>query len=248
MDRTRIWLMGWGLTMAASGLGPTGAQEPAKGLSQLADRLNLTDRNVGTWLERLGAAGEGRTGERLLVLGPSGEAVAERNGGESSVVIDPELDRLLLDPGQPVVLVHNHPASVGLSAADIGQIAKPGVTAILAIGHDGSMFLAAAGPAMSRDFLEDRQYAQALREVKARLRTSAPSARVSSAERDAHLNHLVTRALAEARVIQYWFALRGASRESYQRARSVFNQVVAGAAAQLKNTRAATGRAASPHA
>ena len=48
------------------------------------------------------------------------------------------------------VLVHNHPSSVGLSAADIGQLSKPGVAAIVAIGHDGSVFVASAGRAMNR--------------------------------------------------------------------------------------------------
>ena len=55
-----------------------------------------------------------------------------------------------------VVLVHNHPANAGLSAADTQQLAKPGVAAIVAVGHDGSVFIASAGPRLNRDFFEMR--------------------------------------------------------------------------------------------
>ena len=41
----------------------------------------------------------------------------------------------------------------------MGQLAKPGVAAIVAIGHDGSVFIASAGPRFDPDLFEERQCA-----------------------------------------------------------------------------------------
>lgn len=49
------------------------------------------------------------------------------------------------------------------------------------------------------------------------------------------MSHLVALALARASIIDYWFTLRGTGRESFDRARVVFNRVVVGAAAQLRS-------------
>jgi hypothetical protein len=125
-------------------------------------------------------------------------------------------------------------ANAGLSAADTQQLAKPGAAAIVAVGHDGSVFIASAGPRLNRDLFEVRQYALAQAEVRKRLRGEWASGRVSVAVSDAHFSHLVTLALAKANIVQYWFSLRGTGRESYEGARIVFSQVVVGAAAQLK--------------
>jgi hypothetical protein len=157
-----------------------------------------------------------------------------RQGQGSSVRVDPELDTLLLTQGTEIVLIHNHPANVGLSADDLRQLTKPGVLAIVAIGHEGSVFVAAAGPRMDRQFFADRQYAFARAEITRRLRAEWPSGRVSVADSDAHFTHLVTSALAKAGVVRYWFKLRGPSRYSYERARFVFGQLVAGAAARVR--------------
>jgi hypothetical protein len=151
------------------------------------------------------------------------------------VYVDAELDRVLLQPGLGSVLVHNHPASVGLSGPDLGQLSKPGVAAVIAVGHDGSVFAASAGRRMHPEFLESRQYELAKVEVVKRLRAQWPSGSVSVAASDAHLSHLVALAMAKAGIIDYWFVLRGAGRESFDNARVVFNQVVVGAASRLSN-------------
>ena len=142
-------------------------------------------------------------------------------------------------------MVHNHPSSVGLSAADIGHLAKPGVLAILALGHDGSVFVASAGEAMDPDVLEATQYVRALQEVKRRLRVEWPSRSASVAASDVQLNHLVARALAQAGVIRYWSELRGSNRDTYEVGRPAFSRVVAGAGAYLRrveNPALANGR------
>src|SRR5262249_2609899 len=159
----------------------------------------------------LGVHSPGPVSERLLIVDSAGQPIVERDGRTSSVVLDVDLDRLLTTPGRSAVLVHNHPSNVGLSAADIGQLSKPGVAAIVAIGHDRSVFIASAGPATDGYFLEARQYTRALNEVTRRLRAEWPSQSVSVSVSDAQLNHLVARALAQVGIIQYWADLRGDS-------------------------------------
>ncbi|HET7219409.1 MAG TPA: hypothetical protein VFJ02_15235 [Vicinamibacterales bacterium] len=204
-------------------------------LARMAASLDLTETGVRRWLEQLGAGSLGAPGEQLMAVSPTGTPLLDRRGGSgSSVRLDPELDTLLREPDRSVVLIHNHPASGGLSAADVGQLAKAGVAAIVAVGHDGSVFAAAAGPQFDRDFFEERQYAVARAEVFKRLRAEWPSGRLSVPVSDAHLSHLVTLALARANVVRYWFELRGVNRESFEAARFIFGRAVTGAADRLR--------------
>jgi hypothetical protein len=234
MESRPIVLAVWLVAAIMAGTGIAGAQERPKELTELAARLNISNRGVSAWLDELGARSDEPGSERLLIVSASGEPIATRKGTTSSVVIEADLDRLLREHGQRIVLVHNHPSSVGLSAADIGNVAKPGIAAIVAIGHDGSVFIASAGPAMDPDLLEATQYARALQEVKRRLRLEWPSRGASVAASDAQLNHLVARALAKADIIRYWSELRGSNLYSYQVGQPAFSRVVAGAAAYLR--------------
>jgi hypothetical protein len=224
------------LVVMATGVGQAREGEQGTDLRRMATQLDLSERGVRLWLHQLGVNGDrdGEAAERLLAVSMTGERLLERPGGSSSVRVDPELDRLLLLSDRTVVLIHNHPANVGLSGADLRQLTKPGVVAIVAIGHDGSVYMASGGPRLDWEFFEERQYAPAKAEVLQRLRTILPSGRVSVAASDAHGSHLVTRALERAGIIRYWFELRGARRESYESARSVFGQVVEGAAGRLR--------------
>jgi hypothetical protein len=63
--------------------------------------------------------------------------------------------------------------------------------------------------------------------------TRSGARRVSVAVCDAHLSHLVTLALSKADIIQYWYVLRGASRSSYESARTIFGHVAESAASRL---------------
>ena len=217
----------------AAGAAGTAVQGRPRDVSVVAARLDLTETGVRKWLERLGATVLGASTERLLAVSLTGTLLLDRGGGSSFVQLGPELDTLLRAPDASIVLIHNHPAGAGLSAADISQLAKPGVAAIVAIGHDGSVFVAGAGPNLDRDFFEERQYPAARAEVFERLRSEWPS-RLSVAASDAHLSHLVMLALDRAAIVDYWFELRGANRESFETARIIFGRVVAGAAARLR--------------
>ena len=237
MNQARFLIAGWVTLALASGVSGKAAPERVTNLPDLVATLDLTERGVRRWLDELSVTADEPPTERLLAVNITGERLFERHGGSSSVRVDPELDDTLRQPDMAVVLLHNHPTNVGLSVADMGQLAKPGVAAIVAIGHDGSVFIASTGPRFDRYFFEERQCALASAEVAKRLRAEWGSRRVAVAVSDTHFNHLVTLALAKARMVQYWFNLRGADRESYERGRAVFGNVVVGAAERLKKSK-----------
>lgn len=233
MTRPGLLMAGWMTMATAHAAGAQVVQKPPIDLSELAERLQLTDAGVWRWLDRLGAE-DGSRAERLLALESTGKILIERRGDDSTVRVDPELDDLLLRPGAGIVLVHNHPASVGLSLADLRHVHKPGVVAVVAIGHDGSVFIAAAGPRFDHSGAADLHYPVALAEIRDRLRREWPSGRLSIAASDAHTSHLVTLAFARARVVQYWFKFRGGSLVTYQETPFVFTRIAALGAARLK--------------
>ena len=233
MGRPELLLAGWMTIGSAHAAGAQVVPKPPIDLSDLAERLELTDGGVRRWLDRLGAKDASRA-ETLVALDSTGKILIERRGGESSVRVDPELDDLLLRPGAGVVMIHNHPANVGLSLADLRHLYKPGVAAIVAIGHDGSVFIASAGPRFDHPAAADLHYPVALAEIRDGLRREWPAGRLSVEAGDAHTSHLITLAFARARVVQYWFKLRGGSLVSYQETPFVFNRIAALGAARLK--------------
>src|SRR5262245_37716662 len=174
MAGTRI-LLATLIVAATAGTGIVSAKDDSKDLRDLATRLKLTDRGLTAWRERLEVESGGQAAERLVIVNESGEILVEKSGNAALVIVDRELDQLLRDGRKRVVMVHNHPSSVGLSGPDIGHLSKPGVVAIVAVGRDGSVFIASAGRAMDPDLLEATQYARALQEVKRRLRLEWPS-------------------------------------------------------------------------
>lgn len=202
-------------------------------LPALATTLDLSETGVRWWLAQLGVAAQSPPLERLLGVSPTGELLLTRRGGSSFVRLDGELETLLARPETSLVLVHNHPRNVGLSYDDLRVLAKPGVAAIVAIGHDGSVFLASAGPGMTAGEFR-KLYARTAGEVRKKLQSGWLSRRVPVEVRDAHFSHLVTAALARAGVVHYWVALRGPARQTFDRGRLFFNWVVVGAAERVK--------------
>ena len=203
-------------------------------VSCVVSTLDLTDRGAANWLERLQWTGSEGPAERLAAVSLAGETLMAINGGQSSVHVDAEMDRLLLQAGRSIILVHNHPSNVGLSAADIGQLAKPGVAAIVAIAHDRSVFVAMRGDRADAGLLIERQYESARSETRRRLRMALTDG-VQPAHADAHLSHLVCRALDKAGIIRYWAELRGPARGSYEASRRAFGQIVEGTAAWARD-------------
>lgn len=236
MARGGLLIVCWLAVASATGAAEASAPEASTDLRKLAASLDLTGQGVARWLARLGVTRDGPPVERLLAVSLTGELLMERHGEGSQVRVDPELDDLLRRAGTSTVLVHNHPASVGLSLADLRHLGKPGLAAIVAIGHDGSVFIASAGPRLDPLLFAERQHAVATAEVRKQLRIEWPSGRLTVAAGDAHTSHLVTLALAKAGVVQYWFTLRGNSRVSYEYGRLIFSRIAIVSADRLKRT------------
>ena len=221
--------------LVASGLA-IGSQpstdRPIRDLQRLAARMDLTTTGAARWLAALGVA-DGTAGERLLVLSAAGEIVAVRDGSAASVRVDGDLDRHLRNSGADLVLLHNHPLSRGLSADDLLQLAKPGVAAIVALGHNGSIYMAGRGRRFDADHFE-AQYVAAREEVEHRVRSEQEGQADARVFYQTQFSHLVSRVLDGAGVISYYAVLTPEPRASLDRYRLGVGRVVLGASAQLR--------------
>jgi hypothetical protein len=214
--------------VGAAGVNPPGSGDDELGV--LATRLDLSGEGAEAWLRQL-ERNDAAT-ERLLAVTTSGELVMAREGGRTAVVIGVDLDRLLRRPGSAIVLIHNHPSNTALSAADIGQLSKPGVAAVVAICRDRSVFMAAAGPRMDGDFLESHQYRTAEAGVRQRMELAKMTA-ASWPDATRLRGHLVARALAKAGIISYRADIRRGGREHLEAERRVLLPLVESVAARL---------------
>lgn len=218
---TATWLAGSGRPAAA---GQRGARDDLAGL---LTSLHLTGAGTEQWLDRLAPAG--RTGrpahERLIAVTVDGATVAIVDGTARRVPLGRALDARCLQPGAGIVLVHNHPHSLGLSADDLSQLAKPGVAAVVAIGLDGSLYAAAAARRFPGDAFRDLIYAPALAEAGQQMRHE----RAGLAEDDpgGWMPHLMGLALAEAGVIEYRATLAPDRQAAFDRDRPALGRVIA---------------------
>ena len=196
----------------------------------LAARLDLSGRGTAAWLRQLER--NGAATERLLAVTTSGELVMAREGGRTAVAIGVELDLLLRRPGSAIVLIHNHPSNTALSAADIGQLSKPGVAAVVAICRDGSVFMAAAGPRMDGDFLESHQYFAADAEVSQRMELARINAHHGQTPPGCAgiSSHARSRKPASS---AYWADIRSGGRQQLDAERQVLAPLVESVAARL---------------
>jgi hypothetical protein len=233
MDRPGLRMVCCVVLAMSAGVDAQQARIRPPDLPKLAASLELTRPGIRRWLNRLAASTDASV-ESLLAVSLTGDVLLERVGAGSSVPIDPEMDALLRRSDSAIVLIHNHPANVGLSARDLEHVGKPGVEAIIALGHNGSAFVAAAGPHLDPLWFKERQYDVASAELRKRLRAELPSSRVPVDVSDTHFSHLVTLVLARAGVVHYWFRLEGAGRESFNNARLFFGRVVNGASGELQ--------------
>jgi hypothetical protein len=239
MDGTRQFVLAAcvGLATLAGPAEPAYAQRFMPPLNSVAEQLHLTKGGANEWLDRLGVSGNPPAAEHLLAVTFDGQVVAMRDGTAQQVVLGVDLDRRLLTSGAGIVIVHNHPASTGLSANDLQQLEKPGVAAIVAIGHDGSVYLAAAAPGLDRRLFVANQYASARAAVDRSLRNDVAGWKITQANAERHLAHIVALALSKAGVIEYIAALAPDRRASYDEARTVFGIAVAAAAARVEVVR-----------
>lgn len=202
------------------------AQSPD--LTKLLSALQLTGAGVATWLDRLAPTTQegSRTNapERLLAVMADGSLVEAIDGGPSRVLMSSSLDDRLSRPGAGIVLVHNHPSGNGFSAEDLDQLGNPGVLAVVAVGHDGSVYAAAVGPKYPVDRFA-RVYASVRGEADREMRQSA--SRVTGDSLVAFLPHVIALALAEVGVIKYRVTLGADRQVAYDRDRVLLGRVTA---------------------
>src|SRR5580765_4439573 len=118
--------------------GPPGAMDDGAlfTVESLARRLGSTLRKHPLLAKQLPDQ------ECLLAIAPDGSVLDEVEGNHTEVELGRTFDARLQRAGARIILVHNHPSGNALSSADLGQLSKPGVDGIIAIGHDGSLYSA----------------------------------------------------------------------------------------------------------
>jgi proteasome lid subunit RPN8/RPN11 len=154
--------------------------------------------------------------EQAVAFRLDGSVLWMIEGTRRGVAIPADKDIDLHRAGSRVIFVHTHPSSGSFSSRDLAQLAKPGVAAIVVLGHDGSVYIAGRGPRFDEVRVERTLYAAAQEGIAMRLRLEQP-ARVTSQTVDHHVGHLAAAALGNTGVIEY-SALLSQRRESIYRA------------------------------
>ncbi|WP_316159633.1 PLxRFG domain-containing protein [Bradyrhizobium sp. SZCCHNRI3042] len=85
--------------------------------------------------------------EHLIAYDKNGEVISYGRGGRTNISMPPALTAAMNDPNERVVVHHNHPSDSLLSPVDIAMLSKPGLAAVWAHGHRGSVSRAALTPA-----------------------------------------------------------------------------------------------------
>lgn len=198
-----------------------------------APALGPGAENVDTnqWLAVLGVppgTGTGHTRERLVIVTPDGRIARVVEGQAGRVNIPLALELWLARPGSDLTMVHNHPEGNGLSPNDLAYLEYPGVRAVVAIGHDGSVYMASRGPRFPSGALvgtgkNGEVYGAAHTRARRVLAFERdPASRVAF---DAHMYHLLSAALASADVLHYQAQLGAARQTSFLAATPLLTRV-----------------------
>jgi hypothetical protein len=193
--------------LAAILLSTTGraAQNNRLNLADLVDRLGLTPAGAPSWLQKLGTRiGDAHLTERIVFVNVVGEELRAIDGTKGHVVIPREVSEWLSRAGTAAVLIHNHPVGTGLSEKDLMYLTMPGLVAVAAIGHEGSVYVAARGPRHG-GYGFGSLYQIAATEIEQRLLFyfQGPALETRKALIPMLLPHLAASALAQASVIDY---------------------------------------------
>jgi len=106
----------------------------------------------------------------------------------------------LVNPQNKIDLIHNHPSSSSLSAADLGIGTLPGVNAIVAAGHDGSIFRSVS-LADKRTINRAGVIAGPL--IEPRLHALIAGQKITSQQADLLAGHIKNSAISRAGLIEY---------------------------------------------
>jgi hypothetical protein len=187
-----------------------------------------------TTIQALAAATALPAVEYLVALRRDGTTLWQRRGEPGYVRIPPEADAALYEAGAGLLLLHNHPTSVSLSLADLENLAKPGVWAMIVVAHDSSVYMAERGIRYDPIRLPGSLYGIARRTAIDQLDRDRPSSRLTAATIDAHLDHLVVTALHEAGVLRYQAILALQRRRTYGDQRRIFSRAIEAARGRVR--------------
>lgn len=204
----------------------TVAARPRDLVAEILASLPAVQQNVITAQNRLPAR------EHLVALS-DGRPVWVAAGGPGHVVITAEQDAQLYRSGAQIVLVHNHPTGEPLSGVDLEQLAKPGVAAVVALGNDGSVYVASAGPRFDRLEFLHQHHPQARRATEQEFRYRR-TARVQALDIDLQFEHVVATALYKADIIRYRALLAPRRQRSYLDCRPLCGTVSESVASTLR--------------
>ena len=155
------------------------------------------------WVQLIGGSGRLPDQERLVVLATDGRVLGVVEGNQDAVRFPELVDVLLDDGGTRVVLAHNHPAGTSLSGADLALLGRRGVDRVVAVGNDGSVYEATAGPRFVRATTVARLFPQVEAHVRERLPFEAARAGVPPGAGFEFFSHVVASAFARAGAIHY---------------------------------------------
>jgi len=151
------------------------------------------------------------------------EYIRKTSRRKHSVSFDKYELNIFYDSRRKLEVVHNHPGSSSLSGPDLKMATAPGVSRIVAVGHDGTYYGASVLDADAlRDLLDITES-----RVLAKLVDAARSGKVNSTQAQRIGAHITNRVLHRLGVIDYTMANdRGAFRQATQAAGEDFIETV----------------------
>jgi len=155
------------------------------------------------WVQLIGGPSGLPDHERLIVLTTDGRVLGAVEGDANAVRFPAVVDAMLEAGSVRLVLAHNHPASTSLSGADLVLLGRPGVERVVAVGNDGSVYEATAGPRFVRESTILRLFPAIEARVRERLPLEAARAGVPPGAGFEFFSHVVASILARADVINY---------------------------------------------
>jgi hypothetical protein len=184
------------------------------------------------WEAALANGGPPPRHERLLVVMPDGRVRDVVEGERDHVLLPAELSRELAERRLDATLVHNHPLGGSLSGADLVHLGKVGVASVIAVGADGSVYEASAGPAV--DQFSGSVHLLLAHRIRQRLTSEAWREGIDPAALWPHAAHVIAQALHRARFIEYRTRPSLTVRLAWLRFRDLFDRVIATEASRLE--------------
>jgi len=168
--------------------------------------------------------------EKLVVVDQAARIVARADVTQALLIDRGELGERLLEAGSDIVLIHNHLMGRGLSRNDLAQLTNPRVKAVIAVGHDGSLYAASLGEHLKSLRREEQPTAvtggmspsrTSVMEFVATAATQLGQQRRTVSIHDdvffSHFDHVVSLVLGKAGAIDYRFVLGVRRQKSFRR-------------------------------